>query len=144
MNIDKNDLSNIGNTDETSIYLDMINDYTWNTKGEKNIRIKSFGKEKIRIKVMPTILADGTKLPLFFVVKGNKGKRKEKTLHNNEYVKKGLAFVYSQDNAWVYNQLFLNYLEDIWFNEKTNSNLFNRILIFDRATTHLMKIIKFF
>ena len=136
MNIDKNDLSNIGNTDETSIYLDMINDYTWNTKGEKNIRIKSFGKEKIRIKVMPTILADGTKLPLFFVVKGNKGKRKEKTLHNNEYVKKGLAFVYSQDNAWVYNQLFLNYLEDIWFNEKTNSNLFNRILIIDRATTH--------
>ena len=79
LNIDKNELSNIGNIDETPIYLDM-NDYTWNTKGEKNIRIKSFGKEKIRISLMSTILADGTKLPLFFVVKDNIGKRKEKSL----------------------------------------------------------------
>ena len=29
---------------------------------------------------MSTILADGTKLPLFFVVKDNIGKRKEKSL----------------------------------------------------------------
>jgi hypothetical protein len=79
LNIDKNELSNIGNIDETPIYLDMIS-YTWNTKGEKNIRIKSFGKEKIRISLMSTILADGTKLPLFFVVKDNIGKRKEKSL----------------------------------------------------------------
>ena len=46
LNIDKNALSNIGNTDGTPIYLDMINDYTWNTKGEKNKRIKSSEKKK--------------------------------------------------------------------------------------------------
>ena len=45
LNIDKNTHSNIGNTDETPIYLDMINDNTSNTKWEKNIRIKRFGKE---------------------------------------------------------------------------------------------------
>lgn len=69
LNIDKEALPNIGNIDETSLYLEMLNDYSWNNKGDKNIFIKNFGNEKILISVMPTILADGTKLPLFFVVK---------------------------------------------------------------------------
>ena len=76
LNIGNTDLSKIGNTDETPLYLDI-----WNKKGYKNIIITTFGKEKIRIIVLPVILVDGSKLPLFFVVKRNKGKRKEKNLY---------------------------------------------------------------
>ena len=55
----------------------MFNDYTWNSKGEKNIRIKSFGKEKIRITVIPTILVDGTKE----VIPSPNGYYKDETLN---------------------------------------------------------------
>lgn len=71
-------------------------------------------------------------------MKRNKGKRKEKALQNNEYVKKGLAYDYSQENAWVDSELFQNYLEDIWFNMKYfGDNIKKRLLILDRATSYL-------
>lgn len=50
---------NIGNADETHIFLEMNEKKTLHLIGDKEIKIKSFNKTHTRISVLLTILANG-------------------------------------------------------------------------------------
>jgi hypothetical protein len=61
-------LSQTGNADETPVYFDMPSNYTVDDKGVKSILIKTSDNEKMRVTVMLTVLADGTKLPPYVIL----------------------------------------------------------------------------
>ena len=56
---------------------------TLNIIADKDIKIKSFNKERIRISVMSTILRDGNTLPPFVVFSGKPHGSKEKKLKSH-------------------------------------------------------------
>lgn len=66
--------------DEYAIYYQNIYPTTIAHIGEKSVDIRSFGKDKMRITVVLTILADGTKLPPLLIFRGKNNGLKEKTL----------------------------------------------------------------
>ena len=68
----------IGNADETPIFMEMNENKTLNIIDEKDIKIKSFNKEHIRISDLLTILGDGNTLPPFVVFNGKSQRPKEK------------------------------------------------------------------
>lgn len=74
--------------------------------GEKTLTINTLGNEKIRISVLLGILANGSKLPLVIIFKGEKGKNKKNKLKNNINVLNNKAFVYCQPKAWVDTEIF--------------------------------------
>ena len=55
-------LSDIINLDETPIFLDSPSLLTLTKKGDKNVTLKTYGKENIRITCLLTIKGDGSKL----------------------------------------------------------------------------------
>lgn len=70
---DKNLLSckeNIGNADETPVFIEINDKKTLNIIGEKEISIKSFNKNRTRITVMLTILGNGKSLKPFVIFNG--------------------------------------------------------------------------
>ena len=64
--------------DESAIYYENIYPTTIAKIGEKNVNIRTFGKDKMRISVVLTILADGSKLPPLLIFKGKSNGPKEK------------------------------------------------------------------
>ena len=67
----KYDLSEIGNMDETPIWLDMPGNYTIDPKGTKTVTIATTGHEKTRFTIKLAAFADGTKLKPLVLFKGN-------------------------------------------------------------------------
>lgn len=70
---DKNLLSckeNIGNADETPVFIEINDKKTLNIIGEKEISIRSFNKNSTRITVMLTILGNGKSLKPFVIFNG--------------------------------------------------------------------------
>jgi hypothetical protein len=61
-------LSQIGNTDETSVYFDMPSNYTVDETGIKSVLIKMSGNKKMRVTIMLMGLADGTELPTHVIL----------------------------------------------------------------------------
>ncbi|KAE8737973.1 hypothetical protein FOCC_FOCC016556, partial [Frankliniella occidentalis] len=59
----------IGNADQTPLYLGMPSRTSVDTKGKKSISIKTTGNEMTRFTVMLAITADGRKLPPYVVFK---------------------------------------------------------------------------
>ena len=55
----------IGNMDESAIYYENIYPTTIANIGEKNVNVRTFGKDKMRISIVLTILVYGSKLPPF-------------------------------------------------------------------------------
>ena len=76
--------------DESAIYYENIYPTTISKIGEKNANVITFGKDKMRISVVLTILADGWKSPPFLIFKGKRNGPKEKKLQKNSNVLKGL------------------------------------------------------
>ena len=62
-------MGQIGNADETPIWLDMPRNYTVEQKGVKQVLIQTSSCEKQRIRVMLGITADRHKLPPFLIFK---------------------------------------------------------------------------
>ena len=62
-------MGQIGNADETPVWLDIPCSYTVEQNGAKQVLIRTSGCEKQRIKVMLGITADGHKLPPFLTIK---------------------------------------------------------------------------
>jgi hypothetical protein len=60
-------LSQIGNTDQTPLYLDMPTNTTIEGKGEKSVIIRRSGCEKQHCTVMLAVIADGRKLPPYVI-----------------------------------------------------------------------------
>jgi hypothetical protein len=66
--------------DQTVIYFESISIYTVARKGTKNVATKGTGSDFKRCTLVVTIAADGTKLPPFYVFKGQPRNFLEKRL----------------------------------------------------------------
>ena len=64
------DLKDIGNMDETPVWIEMPGKSTLELKGKKGVRMMSTGHEKERITVVLSALADETKLAPFVLLPG--------------------------------------------------------------------------
>lgn len=64
------DLAQIGNMDETPVWLEMPGSYTLDYTGEKEIRASTTGHHKERVTVLLSGLADGTKLSPLVLLPG--------------------------------------------------------------------------
>ncbi|RLO09990.1 hypothetical protein DYB28_008292 [Aphanomyces astaci] len=64
------------NVDETGFYYDMPPKYIWSIRGG-DAKVSSGEKHSLRMTVALTVRADGSKLPLLFVVRGLPGGRIE-------------------------------------------------------------------
>lgn len=65
----KYSLSNIGNMDETPLWLDMLEETTVTRTGERTISIRTTGHDKGRFTVILAAMADGRKLKPYIVFK---------------------------------------------------------------------------
>jgi hypothetical protein len=71
---------NIGNADETPIFMEMNAKKTLSLIGEKDISVKTFNKSHTRISVILTILGNVKSLKPFAVFSGKpKGPKEKKT-----------------------------------------------------------------
>ena len=131
---------NIFNMDETPIYFEMVSNKTIEKIGEKTVTIVTHGSERTRISLLLCISASGEKLPPLLVFKGKSDGNKIKKLKENEYVKKKKIFVECQENSWADNNIFMIWLNNVFFRHKLEQeNSAKKILIMDRATTHYDK-----
>jgi hypothetical protein len=62
--------ANIGNMDETAVWVDMPGNYTVEMVGRKSVPIKTTGKDYHRFTVVLCAMADGRKLKPFVIFKG--------------------------------------------------------------------------
>ena len=130
-------IENIGNTDETPIWFEFYAKKAIAKIGEKHINIRTFGTEKIRITVLLTILGNGIKLPPLLVFKGKpNGNIIYNRLQKHPSVTKGTIIVKCQENSWVNQEIFLDYLTNIWLKPSIRKKTKNTLLIMDRAGSH--------
>ena len=67
------DLNRIGNADETPIWFDMTYNTSISKIGEKSVKVFwTFCRERLRVSLILSILADGEKLPPLIIFKGTK------------------------------------------------------------------------
>ena len=85
------------NMDQTNVYFNCAPQTTVHRKGERTISVK-IGGSSSRLTLCVAVAMDGTKLPLFVVMKGQPGGRIEKQLH--DLLPTGV-FGCCQPNAWV-------------------------------------------
>ena len=89
----ENDLSLIGNADQTPLTFDMPANSTVDAKGTKSVSIMTTGHEKDRFTVMLACLGDGAKLPPYVVFK-------QKTLPKDLVLPWGIH-VRAQAKGWM-------------------------------------------
>jgi hypothetical protein len=63
--MNKYSLSQIGNSDETAVFVDMPRNYTVHFEADKQTAMKTTRYEKFRAAVMLCIAANGNKLPQY-------------------------------------------------------------------------------
>ena len=136
LNIDYNDDFRIINMDETPCYLDMSFETTIDFTGNKNIDIKTDGREKYRISVILSVAGDGTKLPPLVIFKGEEGKTIEKSLNTLYYVKNKKIFVHCQREGWCTSEIFAYWINEI-FLPYENEISEKCLLIMDNASSHI-------
>ena len=121
---------NIFVMDETPVWVEPVSCTTVEAKGVKSVSIKSTGHEKVRITVILTARADGTKLPPYIVIPR---KREIKELANM----RGVIFAYS-DRSWMDDSLTADYLKRVIGQFSFNK----RLLIWDAFRCHLSQSTK--
>ena len=65
------DLSLVCNMDKTPIFFNMPSNKTVELKGKKTVHVVTQNQEKMRVSLLLSVLADGTKLPPYIIFKGN-------------------------------------------------------------------------
>ncbi|KAL1419890.1 hypothetical protein MTO96_004643 [Rhipicephalus appendiculatus] len=96
-------LGQIGNADQTPVYLDMPSALTVHEKGSRQVTVRSTGNEKTRVTVMLSCTADGHKLPPYVVFK-------RKTLPKGEKFPRNVV-VRCQDKGWMDESLVLDWIK---------------------------------
>ena len=118
--------------DETTIYLDSPDSYTYTEVGEKRVKSVTTGNERTRISVAFTATSSGYKLkPLLLIPK--KKTLKDFTPPNNVIVVYGTKGTL---NDVVISKLYLTRIIEPFTLEK---NIPNMSLIIDQAPCHLTK-----
>ena len=120
MNIPHEDNNTTINMDETPCFLEMGFNTTLEFRGKKNVEILSSGREHYRISVLLSIVANGTKLPPFIIIKGESGKSIEKELRSLPYVKNGNVYVYCQPQGWCTLSLFQEWIKMVFYLMRKN------------------------
>ena len=128
---------NIGNADETPVFIEMNDKKTINIIGEKEISIRSFNKNHTRITVMLTILGKGKSLKPFVIFNRTSKGPKESKLRSHPKVRSGDIYICCQPNSWMDETTMLLYLKEIWFSESIYKRTKNTLLIVDRARSHI-------
>lgn len=111
--------------DETPVWLDMPGETTVDFVGNKSIPLKSTGHEKMRVTVVLSAKANGTKLPPFIVFKGKR--------YNKELDKiPGIVCAFSE-NGWMNENL-----THTWLNKVYGTLCFSRrLLVWDAYKCHI-------
>ena len=121
------DRSRIINSDETSYTSFPGGILTWSETGSYNVKAYINADSKHSIAVMASIKADGTKLPLFIIVKG-KTERTEKNLGDISYY-----ISVKSNNGWKTESTFEQYLKFLRSNFNDNEKIY---LIVDQYKAH--------
>ena len=103
-------MGQIGNMDETPIWLDMLCNYTVEQKGTKQVPIRTSGCENQHITVMLGTTVDGHKLPPFLIFKRKTPPRTPK----NAKLFPTDILMWHQENGWMMHQLMFDWLENVW------------------------------
>ena len=122
--------------DETPIWFEMVPKSTVAKLGAKSVTVKTFGTERKRFSLMLTIGDKGQKLPPVIVFKGEKNATHQKRLQSYADSKKYMSFILCQSSGWADHEVFIFWLENVFFNNKIIPNRIHKLLILDRATTH--------
>ena len=110
--------------DETPIYFESVMKKIIAPIGERSVSIKTHCGEHVRITLMLTICANGTKLPPLIVFKGTKDAKKEEKLKGYIRSKNKRVLAFCQENSWADKDFPLNdiKIEDILSNNTNKSN----------------------
>ena len=129
----------ICNMDETPIFLNMPPSKTIAKKGAKTVFIRTHNQEKVRISVLLTIAADGTKLPPFVIFKDKKHGKNEENLKKLPMVQNGEVFVACNENAWSTTHIMKKWLNKVWipYVNKINPEDGQGLMIIDSAPSHI-------
>ena len=124
--------SDMGNMDETPVWLEMPGKSTLNEAGKKEISVSSTGHEKKRYTVLLAALADGTKLtPLVLLP----GVRPPPTAS----VPAGIAiYMCGTGKSWANEDVINYWLAKIWGRNNTR----RRLLVWDSFKGHITDNIK--
>lgn len=93
------------NMDETTIWFEMTGKTTVEKIGTKNVEVKTFGTEGLRISLLLAITANGNKLKPLLVFKGKFNSNKQNKLNKLDIVANKNIFVVCQENSWVSNEI---------------------------------------
>ena len=129
----------ICNMDETPIFLNMPPSKTIAKKGSKTVFIRTQNQEKVRISVLLTIAADGTKLPPFVIFKDKKHGKNEENLKKLSMVQNGEVFIACNENAWSTTHIMKKWLNKVWIPYITKKNPEDNrgLMIIDSAPSHI-------
>ncbi|KAH9100348.1 hypothetical protein LEN26_015934 [Aphanomyces euteiches] len=100
------------NVDETGFYYDMPPKFIWAVRGGDS-KIATGEKHCLRMTAVLTVKADGTKLPILFIVRGKPGGR----IETHEVPTYPSGHVYCvQDKAWMDGIVWRSYLRRVLSN----------------------------
>ena len=129
----------VANVDETPIVFEPITGTTIEKKGQKTITIHTFGKSKERVSCILCIFGNGMKAAPMLVFKGVPENLLENKLNKIKVVLEKKIYVTCQQNAWVDSNIFIKWLNTIWFRSYQFRELKESILYFDEASSHMEK-----
>ena len=121
-------LCDIGNMDETPVWVDMPGEYTLELKGTRSVTMKTTGYEKSRITVMLAAMADGTKLPPMVLFKGV---RPPKEIPLGIHIK-------MTPKATSNTEVMQHWLHNVW-RKRGNTR---RMLVWDSFSAHITPVVK--
>ena len=126
-------LVNIGNMDETPVWLDMPSARTVNTVGEKTVLVKTTGHEKNRFKVVLSCLADGTKLKPMIIFK-------RKTVPNFPFP--AGVIIHAQKNGWMDEAGMKIWIGKVWRGRPGGLLRKKSLLVYGSFSAHLVDSVK--
>jgi hypothetical protein len=78
----------------------------------------------------------GNKLPPLLIFHWKKNGPKEQSLRKNKYILKDDIFVKCQPNEWTEYDIFMYWIDYIWFSPNILNSVKQSLLILDMTTTH--------
>ena len=123
-------IAEIGNMDETPLWLDMPGETTVTHTGDRSVQVHSTGHDKGRFTVVLAAMADGRKLSPFVVFKGV---RPIAELARES----GVVVAYSK-NGWMNEALTIDWVKRAWGTLAFST----RLLVWDAYKCHLMDSVK--
>lgn len=127
------DLSNIGNMDETPVYLEMPGKATYDIRGQGEITVKSTGREKEKYTVTLAAFADGTKISPLVHLPGVRPLPKSDIPNGIVVYMCGAG-----KKSWANEESILFWLKKLW----GKNNVSRRMLVWDAFRGHLTTGVK--